>query len=77
MELLELRAFLTVVNEGSFSRAAVRLHRTQPAISQAVRRRLLPDRRTLDAAYKAARRERWRRRVAEDWRATETEKWPE
>jgi len=46
-------------------------------ISQAVRRRLLPDRRTLDAAYKAARRERWRRRVAEDWRATETEKWPE
>lgn len=46
-------------------------------INQAVRRRLLPDRRTLDAAYKAARRERWRRRVVEDWRATETEKWPE
>jgi DNA-binding transcriptional LysR family regulator len=38
MELLELRAFLAVVNEGSFSRAAARLHRTQPAISQAVRR---------------------------------------
>lgn len=38
MELLELRAFLAVVNEGSFSRAAVRLQRTQPAISQAVRR---------------------------------------
>jgi len=38
MELLELRAFLAVVNEGSFSRAAARLQRTQPAISQAVRR---------------------------------------
>lgn len=38
MELLELRAFLTVVNEGSFSRAASRLQKTQPAISQAVRR---------------------------------------
>jgi DNA-binding transcriptional LysR family regulator len=38
MELLELRAFLTVVNEGSFSRAAARLQKTQPAISQAVRR---------------------------------------
>ena len=38
MELLELRAFLAVVNEGSFSRAARRLQRTQPAISLAVRR---------------------------------------
>src|SRR5207245_7202148 len=46
-------------------------------ISQAVRRRLLPDRRPLDAAYKAARRERWRRRVAEDWRAAEPEQWQE
>ena len=38
MELHELRAFQTVAAERSFSRAAVRLHRTQPAISQAVRR---------------------------------------
>jgi DNA-binding transcriptional LysR family regulator len=38
MELLELRAFLAVVNEGSFSRAALRLQRTQPAVSQAVKR---------------------------------------
>jgi DNA-binding transcriptional LysR family regulator len=38
MELLELRAFLAVVTEGSFSRAAARLQRTQPAISLAVRR---------------------------------------
>ena len=38
MELNELRVFLTVAAERSFSRAAVKLHRTQPAISQAVRR---------------------------------------
>ena len=38
MELAELRVFLTVATERSFSRAAVRLHRTQPAVSQAVRR---------------------------------------
>jgi DNA-binding transcriptional LysR family regulator len=38
VELLELRAFLAVVTEGSFSRAAARLQRTQPAISLAVRR---------------------------------------
>jgi DNA-binding transcriptional LysR family regulator len=38
MELSDLRAFLGVITEGSFSRAAARLHRTQPAISQAVRR---------------------------------------
>ena len=38
MELHELRAFQAVASERSFSRAAARLHRTQPAISQAVRR---------------------------------------
>ena len=38
MNLSELQVFLTVANERSFSRAAVRLHRTQPAVSQAVRR---------------------------------------
>ena len=38
MELNELRVFLTVASERSFSRAAIKLHRTQPAISQAVRR---------------------------------------
>lgn len=38
MELLELRAFLAVVTEGNFSRAAARLHRSQPAVSLAVRR---------------------------------------
>ncbi len=38
MELSELRVFLTVAAERSFSRAAVKLHRTQPAVSQAIRR---------------------------------------
>ncbi len=38
MELAELRVFLRVAAERSFSRAAMKLHRTQPAISQAVRR---------------------------------------
>jgi DNA-binding transcriptional LysR family regulator len=38
MELQALRAFLAVTTEGSFSRAAQRLGRSQPGISQAVRR---------------------------------------
>src|SRR4029078_2680273 len=38
MELSELQVFVTVATERSFSKAATRLHRTQPAISQAVRR---------------------------------------
>jgi DNA-binding transcriptional LysR family regulator len=38
VELTELRVFLRVASERSFSRAALKLHRTQPAVSQAVRR---------------------------------------
>ena len=38
MDIAELEVFLTVASERSFSRAAARLHRTQPAVSQAVRR---------------------------------------
>ena len=38
MDLAELRVFLAVATERSFSRAGTKLHRTQPAISQAVRR---------------------------------------
>jgi DNA-binding transcriptional LysR family regulator len=38
MDLAELHVFVTVASERSFSRAAARLHRTQPAVSQAVRR---------------------------------------
>jgi DNA-binding transcriptional LysR family regulator len=38
MQLPDLAAFLAVATDRSFSSAARRLHRTQPAISQAVRR---------------------------------------
>ena len=38
MDLSELQVFLTVATERSFSRAAASLNRTQPAVSQAVRR---------------------------------------
>jgi DNA-binding transcriptional LysR family regulator len=38
MELFDLETFVAVARERSFSRAAAKLHRTQPAVSQAVRR---------------------------------------
>jgi len=38
MDIAELQVFLTVARERSFSKAAARLHRTQPAVSQAIRR---------------------------------------
>jgi DNA-binding transcriptional LysR family regulator len=37
MDLQQLETFLAVVDERSFSRAAQRLSRTQPAVSQAIR----------------------------------------
>ena len=46
-------------------------------INQAVRARIHPDRRTLDQAYKAASKERWRPGVAQEWRSTEIDGWPE
>jgi hypothetical protein len=45
-------------------------------ISGAVRARLHPDARTLDAAYQAASKERWRTGVAEDWKHIDEEGWP-
>jgi len=38
MELTQLEFFISVVEEGSFSKAAVRVYRTQPAVSIAIRR---------------------------------------
>jgi DNA-binding transcriptional LysR family regulator len=38
MDISQLEVFLRVAQERSFSRAAESLHRTQPAVSQAVRR---------------------------------------
>jgi hypothetical protein len=45
-------------------------------IEEAVRARLRPDRKTLDAAYRAASKEAWRGGLAADWEATEVEAWP-
>jgi DNA-binding transcriptional LysR family regulator len=38
VDLFQLETFLTVAEERSFSRAATRLHRTQPAVSQIIAR---------------------------------------
>jgi len=38
VDFSELQVFLTVATERSFSRAAASLHRTQPAVSQAIKR---------------------------------------
>src|SRR5258707_10529938 len=38
MDLSALKIFLAVAQERSFARAAAKVHRTQPAVSQAVRR---------------------------------------
>src|SRR5436305_8248169 len=38
MDLFQLQTFMAVVQEGSFSRAAQKLHRSQPAISQTIRK---------------------------------------
>ena len=38
MDLFQLETFLAVAEERSFSRAAARLHRTQPAVSQVIRK---------------------------------------
>ena len=55
----------------------VRPKRISAFINEAVRAKLRPDRQALDEAYKAASKERWRRRVADDWSRTDTERWPE
>jgi DNA-binding transcriptional LysR family regulator len=60
MELNQLETFLAVAEERSFSRAAVRLHRTQPAVSQVIRKleaavgETLFDRATRDGSLTAA-----------------------
>src|SRR5438093_3639626 len=38
MDISALKTFLAVAHERSFSRAAAKVHRTQPAVSQAIRR---------------------------------------
>ncbi len=53
----------------------VRPKRISAFINEAVRAKLGPDRQTLDAAYQAASKERWRRRLEDDWGRTDTEGW--
>jgi len=40
-------------------------------ISSAVRAKLHPDKKALDEAYRAARKERWRKELEDDWKSTE------
>jgi len=60
MDIAQLETFLAVAEERSFSRAAVRMHRTQPAISQVIRKleeqvgEVLLDRAARDGSLTAA-----------------------
>lgn len=60
-----------------------RLKRELPAkrisafIEEAVRAKLRPERAVLDAAYRAAAKERWRKTLADEWSTTEVEGWPD
>jgi hypothetical protein len=45
-------------------------------ISSAVQAKLHPDTKSLDAAYRAARKERWRNQLEDDCKSTENEGWP-
>ena len=46
-------------------------------IEEAVRAKLRPDRKALDAAYRAAAKEPWRTQLAAEWADTEVESWPD
>ena len=45
-------------------------------ISGAVRARLHPDAKALNAAYQAASKERWRTSLDDDWKHIDDEGWP-
>ena len=45
-------------------------------IAGAVRSKLHPDAKALNAAYQAARKERWRTSLDEDWKHVDREGWP-
>jgi hypothetical protein len=45
-------------------------------ISRAVRAKLHPDAKDLNAAYQAASKERWRTSFDEDWKHIDVEGWP-
>ena len=45
-------------------------------ITSAVREKLYPDAKTLNAAYRAASKERWRKRFNDEWSSTDLDGWP-
>lgn len=45
-------------------------------IIEAVRAKLHPDAKALNAAYQAASKERWRKSFDEDWKNVDDEGWP-
>ena len=46
-------------------------------IAAALRAKLRPSPEELEAGYRAAAKDSWRRSLAEDWSATDVEAWPE
>jgi hypothetical protein len=46
-------------------------------IAEALGAKMGPGREELAQAYRAASREPWRKRLTDEWTATETEAWPE
>ncbi len=46
-------------------------------IGAAVEAQLRPSKRALEASYQAASRDQARKRAANDWQATEVERWPD
>lgn len=57
-------------------KAATPPKRISAFIAEAVKGKLRPGKRELNAAYRAASQEAWRKGLAEDWCVTETEHWP-
>ena len=45
-------------------------------IAAAVRAKLHPDAKTLNDAYRSARKERWRKDLTDDWKPIDDEGWP-
>lgn len=45
-------------------------------ITTAVREKLHPGTKDLDAAYRAASKEGWRKPLSDDWKDTDVESWP-
>jgi hypothetical protein len=77
-EIMTVRLNITM-DDALYARLkrTVRPKKLSAFITEAVRARLTPDQAALDAAYRAARKEQWRRLLANDWRRTETESGPE